>query len=129
MLSFTTFLTLALMSSYANADGAINLRVEYLTAPLTIDTPLPRFSFLATCGEPSSRCTRGTTIGLVHITVTALPTGASVWDAQLSTSRTSQIEYAGTPLLSNADYAWTVSWARRYRCGNEQLNIFYCAVQ
>ena len=112
MLSFTTFLTLALMSSYANADGANNLRVEYLTAPLTIDTPLPRFSFLATCGEPSSRCTRGTTIGLVHITVTALPTGASVWDAQLSTSRTSQIEYAGTPLLSNADYAWTVSWAR-----------------
>ena len=116
MLAFTALLALCArassQSSNANGgDGATNLRVEYLTAPLSIDTPLPRFSFVATCGEPSW-CPRGTKIGSVHITVTALTTGASVWDAQLQTPQTSQIEYAGAALLSNTDYAWTASWSR-----------------
>ena len=90
-------------------DGATNLRVEYLTAPLSIDTLRPRFSFVATCGAP---CLRGTRIASVKITVVALATRTKFWSALLNISRTSQIEYAGAPLLSNADYVWTVSWSR-----------------
>jgi hypothetical protein len=52
-------------------DGATNLRVEYLAAPLSIDTPHPRFSFVATCSAP---CPRGTKIASLKITVVALAT-------------------------------------------------------
>lgn len=98
-------LALALLAAAAAAQGATRLRVEYLEAPLAIDTPLPRFSFART--HPA----RAVTQSAYRLTVAAVPSGQLLWDSGAVASNSSlNIAYAGAPLQSDADYAWSATW-------------------
>ena len=89
----------------AAAQSATRLRVEYLETPLTIDDPLPRFSFALQ--HPA----RGVALQSYRITVTATTTAVQVWDSGRVVANSSlNIAYAGAPLSSDTDYAWSATW-------------------
>lgn len=102
LLLFCLFLILSAVSG----QGATRLRVEYLESPISVDEVTPRFSF--------SRIhpTRGVTQQSFSITVTDLSTSKIVWDSgRVVSSSSLNIEYAGdTPLQSDWDYQWSVTW-------------------
>ena len=76
----------------AAAQTATRLRVEYLETPLTIDDPLPRFSFALQ--HPA----RGVALHSYQIIVTATATATQVWDSGRVVSNSSlNIAYAGAP--------------------------------
>jgi len=91
------------------------LRVEYLEAPITIDTPQPRFSYaLLHSGRSATQAS-------FRIVVTRSPAAEVVWDSgQVMSNRTLNIPYGWrlpgapatpvTPLVSDADYGWSVKW-------------------
>ena len=96
---------LALLAVCASAQGATRLRVEYLESPLSIDTPVPRFSFARTHPD------RAVSQTAYRITVTAAATAQLLWDSGTVASNASlNIAYAGLPLQSDADYTWTAAW-------------------
>ena len=96
----------ALLCSVAAAQTATRLRVEYLETPLCIDELLPRFSFAL------SHPDRGVVLESFRIVVVeARPSGAVVWDSgRVAANSSLNIEYAGTPLTSDNDYQWSVTW-------------------
>ena len=95
---------LACLLPPALSQSANRLRTEYLEAPLSIDERLPRFSFAR------SHPARGATQSAYRITV-ATASGQQVWDSgKVASSNSLNIEYAGSPLLSDTDYVWTAAW-------------------
>jgi alpha-L-rhamnosidase len=77
--------------------AASDLRAEYLHAPPAVGTARPRFTWLPG-GEQRA-----------YELEVSLAVGAPGWSTGRVDSRESAlIEYAGTPLQSNTDYAWRV---------------------
>lgn len=93
---------------------ATRLRVEYLNAPIAIDEPAPRFSWAL------QHPVRGATQAAYNIRVWCSSTPASrgaasnatlVWDSgRVAGNGTLNIAYAGEPLVSDADYVWSIVW-------------------
>ncbi|HTL31035.1 MAG TPA: glycoside hydrolase family 78 protein [Tepidisphaeraceae bacterium] len=83
-----------------------NLRCEYLTNPIGIDTPQPRLSWML----ESNR--RGEVQTAYQIVMTG--DGGELWDSgKVSSNQTTQIEYAGKPLQSRQRATWKVRvWDR-----------------
>jgi alpha-L-rhamnosidase len=109
-------LLLAILACAA-AQTATRLRVEYLETPLTIDEPLPRFSFAL--DHPD----RGVALHSYQLTVATTGPGPAaaaaatsaqpqvVWDSGRVVANSSlNIEYAGAPLTPDTDYAWSATW-------------------
>ena len=94
-----------LASSPGSPLAPTRLRVEYSRAPLTVDTPAPRFSWaLAHTG-------RAQTQSAYRLVVSAAPSGSLVWDSGVvASNRSLNVAYAGAPLPSDADFAWSVAW-------------------
>jgi alpha-L-rhamnosidase len=83
-----------------------NLRTEYVTDPIVLDVAAPRFFWQL---ESAARGVNQTAFRVVVNSVTG--GNATVWDSGVVYSNaTTQIAYAGTPLISDSVYAWTVSW-------------------
>ena len=71
--------------------------------PIGLDTPAPRFSW--TVDSPR----RGGKQSAYRVVVTA-PDGAAVWDSgKVASARSVNVTYAGAPLTSHTNYAWTVT--------------------
>ena len=100
---------LSLFVSVSSADSQANrLRVEYLEAPLTIDVPAPRFSWAL---QHAQRGQVQTAYHLIVSTAPAVGTPVVVWDTgKVSSSTSLNVKYMGAPLISDTDYAWTVTW-------------------
>jgi alpha-L-rhamnosidase len=81
------------------------LRVDYLSAPITIDTNTPKFSWAL------DHPTRGESQTAYQITVSpASSSSAPLWDSgKVLSNRTLNILYAGPPLASDSEYDWTVT--------------------
>jgi alpha-L-rhamnosidase len=107
-LSICAILHAALAQS---SSSSTRLRVEYIDSPLTIDVPTPRFSYALVHSN------RGEVQTAYHIVVQRILPGSepqTVWDSSLVTSSTSlNIPYGSstTPLVSDSDYLWTITWA------------------
>jgi alpha-L-rhamnosidase len=90
------------------------LRVEYLDSPLTIDVPVPRFSWaLAHTGRAQSQTAYRlvVVVALAGAPPGAAPPGAVVWDSGVVPSnRSVNVPYGGPALPSDADFSWTVAW-------------------
>jgi alpha-L-rhamnosidase len=89
---------------------ALNLQVEHAIAPLTIEVPAPRFSW-----QPK-HTQRAQHQSAFHVVVrrAALNPGSTVetvWDSGTVRSNRTHVLYAGrNPLVSDADYTWSVTW-------------------
>ena len=103
-------LAAACVAALATAQLAVSrLRVEYLDAPLGIDTPAPRFSFAAVAPA------RGTLVTAYRVVVSAAAGGAVVWDSGKTPTTAAQgtvnIAYAGTTALTaDTSYVWSAQW-------------------
>lgn len=81
-----------------------NLRCEYLTDPIGLDTPQPRFYWVPQHSE------RGATQSAYQIVVTR-EGGETVWDTgKVASPESTQIVYAGPALQSNTEYTWRVRY-------------------
>ena len=94
---------------FAGGIVPVDLRTEYHTNPLALGTPLPRFSWQL---EPVAPAARDLTQSAYEIEVTAADppaAGKVIWTSgKIQSKRTSQIEYAGTPLASRSRAEWKV---------------------
>lgn len=80
----------------------INLRVNYVSTPIGVDTAVPRFSWVLRHGS------RGQRQSAYRIVVSH--GGATLWDSGVVASSVSQnVPYAGPALVSDADYAFNVT--------------------
>jgi alpha-L-rhamnosidase len=90
--------------------GVADLRCESTIEPLFIDSPAPRLSWQLQSLDPAARGLRQTAY---RILVATSPEDLSadrgdMWDSRVESSRTFNIEYAGSPLQSNRTYYWKV---------------------
>lgn len=93
------------------------LKVEYLSNPMGIDMPKPRFFFVPQHED------RGSVQAAYQILVSSDPSvrQADIWDSGTITSPDSiHIEYNGKPLQSNKSYYWKV----RYTDGKGQTSDY-----
>ena len=94
---------------FAGGIVPVDLRTEYHTNPLALGTPLPRFSWHL---DPVDPAARDLTQSAYEIEVTATDppaAGKVIWaSGKIESNRTSQIEYAGTPLASRNRAEWKV---------------------
>ncbi|MDI6845427.1 MAG: family 78 glycoside hydrolase catalytic domain, partial [Candidatus Saccharicenans sp.] len=89
----------------ARPSAPCDLRVEYLTDPLGVDTPRPRFFW--TNNHPQ----RGQKQTAFQLIVSSSPSAerGDLWDSGKVNSESSiQIVYQGKPLESNRSYYWKV---------------------
>jgi hypothetical protein len=103
------------------------LRVEYLDAPLTVDHPVPRFSWaLGHTGRAQTQ---------THYRITVWgnpavpPSGpvAPLWASGLVLSnQTLNVPYGGNPLASDTDYKWTVLWMDAQVCRSRSRSLLVC---
>lgn len=103
--------TFALAAEKTSAMRPGNLRCEYLSQPLGIDLPAPRLSweFMADGGKPVDAFQRAYRIQVARTAADLAAGEHTVWDSGwVESSATSQIPYAGEPLVSDADYFWKV---------------------
>ncbi len=100
---------LILQSCNTSTDSRIeDLTVEYLTSPLGVDTPQPRFSWKIISGEREVHQTNYQVIVAESLKEVEKETG-TIWDSgEVSGDRTVNLEYAGAPLQSNTTYYWRV---------------------
>ncbi len=81
-----------------------DLQTDYMTTPLGIDAPAPRFSWIMESDRYDQRQTS------YRIVVTEAPSGATVWDSEEVISDVSVgVMYKGEPLKPCTRYNWTVS--------------------
>jgi alpha-L-rhamnosidase len=96
-----------------------NLRVEYLTNPLALDVPQPRFSWVLAHPE---RGEAQSAYQILVATSTKLldENKGDQWDSgKVSSADTAQIAYAGKALASGRTYYWKVrSWDKEGRAGD-----------
>ena len=97
-----------------------SLRCEYLLNPIVVDVERPRFSWtLESSGRGASQTAYQI---LVSSSAEKLSRGeGDVWDSgKVASENTSQIEYNGTPLISDRRYFWSVRlWDSADRVGAE----------
>lgn len=105
MLWFAALLLLsASLPALAQPGAPFRLRTEYLQDPLGIDVTVPRFSWAVAHGE------RGQGQSAYRIVVVAA-TGGLEWDSgKVASSKSVNIEYAGTALLPQTKYVWQVCY-------------------
>jgi alpha-L-rhamnosidase len=99
---------LATAAPVAPPPAPVDLRCEYLTRPMGVDTPKPRFSWLLNWpgrGEHQSAYQV-----LVATSEQNLASGrGDAWDSgRVASSETTQIEYQGQRLASGRTYYWKV---------------------
>lgn len=89
-----------------------NLQVEFLSTPIGLDQPQPRFSW--TVDVDWASVPRGFSPSAYLITVKDVPcagTGTTVWSSgKVTSNATANIAYAGSPLSSATTYMWTVQY-------------------
>jgi alpha-L-rhamnosidase len=100
----------------AHPSAPKNLRVEYLVNPLGISERKPRFSWEV--DDPRRGAVQSAyQVRVAESTAVLSEDGGGAWDSGKVASRESnQIEYAGTPLLSQHTYLWKV---RTFDAGGE----------
>jgi len=108
-----------LLAGACSAEITIkDLRCEYLTNPLGIDAGSPRLSWIL---DSSQRAEKQTAYRiLVSSSPVLLKAGTGdLWDSgKVASDESTQIEYAGKPLVSRARCFWKVmSWDREGRAG------------
>ena len=80
-----------------------DLRCEYLSEPLGIDTPEPRFGWKLVAPEQ----TRGQKQTGCQIVVRNRTSGAVLWDSgKMDSCASVNVSYEGPPLASNLDCNW-----------------------
>ena len=81
------------------------LRCEYLTEPLAIDTQHPRLTWIIECDDPARRGVRQ----IAWQIVVTDDQGGVVWDSQrVNSEETLHVRYAGRPLMAAERYRWQV---------------------
>jgi alpha-L-rhamnosidase len=99
----------ALLTGLIAANPAIcsDLRCEYLSNPITVDSPAPRLSWII---ETEARNWRQSSYRIeVATSLERLKSKPDLWDTGKTASRqTSQIPYAGRPLTSGEQCYWRV---------------------
>jgi alpha-L-rhamnosidase len=100
----TLFLTI-LSTAMATTLETVDLRCEYHVNPLALGTKQPRFSWKI---RPSNESARAVVQSAYEIEVLSTD-GKPLWNSGKTVSaKTSQIEYAGTPLVSRDRATWKV---------------------
>ncbi len=106
------FLSFLLTTAYAQTiHPPVNLKCEYLTTPLGIDTPRPRLSWEV--GDRSRRAVQSAYQILVASSPEKLADGVGdLWDSgKVASAKTLHIAYEGKDLESGTRYYWQVrSW-------------------
>lgn len=104
-----TFAILLTFSIFAqNLISVTNIRCESMINPVSIESGYPRFNWVIDSKE------RGTQQTAYHILVSDNPEKlrnniGNIWDSKVVKSdRSIQVEYAGTPLISEKKYFWKV---------------------
>lgn len=83
----------------ASLASPSNPRTEWLSNPINVDNPAPRFSWEVSTAQTAYR-------------VVVKSSASVMWDTgNVSSSETSGIEYKGEKLSSDTDYTWTVATA------------------
>jgi alpha-L-rhamnosidase len=90
-----------LLSQIAGTFVPVRLRVEYLDSPISIDVSNPRFSWAL------SSSSRNVSQSSYLINVTS-SNGDVIWSNKVNSNQSQNVVYAGAPLVSDADYSWTV---------------------
>ncbi len=113
-------------SSSSKVNIAItNLKCEYLTSPINIDTHNPHFSWILESNE------RGQYQKSYQITVSKNKSNQIlIWDSGKNySSETSQIEYMGERLESNSQYFWKVKiWDKDDLIYESSVEEFWTAI-
>jgi hypothetical protein len=112
MLKFCIGIILVLcLASSAFADGqatAARLRCEYWDAPLNVDLPHPRLSWVINSTQRGD-FQKAYQIQVASSAQKLLQGSADLWDSgKIVSDQTAQIAYAGTPLHSNDPCFWHV---------------------
>jgi alpha-L-rhamnosidase len=95
----------------------VSLRCEYLTNPMGVDTPSPRFSWVLEHAE------RGQIQSAYEIIVSTQPAAEAgdMWSSgKVASADSTQVAYAGKPLASGGTYFWKV----RYWDGKGRMSPF-----
>src|SRR5690606_2139981 len=108
----TTILLLLVMSHAIFAQSSVfsvsNLRSEYLTNPLGVDSPNPRLSWLMTDTNLGARQLAFQILVSKDSALITTGTG-DVWDSGRLASDAMLTRYAGTELEPFTKYYWSVS--------------------
>ena len=97
------FATVASASLWAQLAPS-GLRCEYLTDPMGIDTPNPRFYWIPQHAQ------RGASQTAYQVIVTGA-SSVTVWDSgRVASPESTQVVYSGKPLQSGKSYAWRVRY-------------------
>src|ERR1039458_9649173 len=106
----------------ASSLHVISLRTEYLVDPLSIDTRIPRLSWIIDAGTA-----RGVGQSAYQIEVASTPANlaadkADLWDSgKAASNRQNQIEYQGARLTSRQQLFWKVRiWEQLARLTSRQ---------
>jgi alpha-L-rhamnosidase len=91
--------------------SVVDLRTEYLVAPLGLDVPQPRLSWRMETADAERHGLRQTKYRIIASSIgTQLePNKADLWDSGwVESDQSNQIPYEGKPLLSNQQVWWKV---------------------
>ncbi len=103
--------TIAGISAFASSVEVRELRCEYLTNPLGIDTPRPRLAWILDAGKSPARGQRQTAYQiLVAGTRKELDSDhGDLWDSgKVDSDASAQVSYGGRPLGSEQECYWKV---------------------
>src|SRR3974390_1751132 len=108
-----TLVAVLLADIFSSAMSTQNLRCEYLTNPLGLDAASPRFSWILTSDERGEKQTAFQILVASSVKKLKADTG-DLWDSgKVDSDETSQIAYAGKPLVSRESCFWKVrAWDR-----------------
>lgn len=100
-----------------------DLKCEYLSNPIELDTPKPRFSWLTGHQERNQKQTAFHII--VSSTTDQLLSGTGdMWDSQKQVSHNHiNIVYDGKPLRSDTTYYWRVKWWDKHGKSSDFSNV------
>jgi alpha-L-rhamnosidase len=88
----------------------LDLKCEYLTNPIGLDTPIPRFSWTLQHDERNQLSTAYQIIVSNNLNLIVNEEG-NMWDSgKISSKKTVNIEYNGKKLISDSYYYWRVKW-------------------
>src|ERR1019366_4843910 len=106
--STTLFRSMLLAGICQAAVVTENLRCEYLTNPLGIDAAQPRLSWILSSSQRNERQTAYQILVASSLKLLNQENG-DLWDSgKVSAADSSQIVYAGTPLMSRQSCFWKV---------------------
>lgn len=104
---FLTLFVLLMSASGSEQLSPVHLRTEYLSNPLGIDTPTPRFLWWMKHAENNQKQTAYEIV--VATSLDELDGGMPYWDSgKVLSDNSIHVEYAGPPLRSFVRYYWKV---------------------